>query len=95
MSSSACIFSITRLLCHFDEQNTQKFKQRLMKELECTNESQFLCKVIRSLSHSMSNESLTTLKQEAIKLSEQQQSKTNDKISIYKEIQQKYNDGGS
>ena len=63
-----------------------------MEELECTNETQFLCKLLPKLSQSLTNESLARLKNEAIKLAEQQPSIINDNISVYKEMQQKYTD---
>ena len=91
-SSTGCVFSVMRLVDQFHDTNAQKFKQVLMKELECTNETQFLCKLLPTLSQLLTNESLTRLKNEAIKLAEQQASKINNNISVYKEMQQKYTD---
>ena len=92
MSSSACIFSITRLLCLFDDSNVKNFKKMLINRLGCDTERQLLCKVVRLLSQTMTNESLTMLKNDTIKLAEQQISKTNPKLSIYQEIQLQHRD---
>ena len=94
-STAASVFSIIRLLKHFNQTNAQKFKQLLMKELECINEAQLMCQILPTLSNSMTNESLNTLKNETIKLAEQQPSPINQEISVYKQIQQQYNDGFS
>ena len=94
MSWSSCILSITRLLQHFDDANVKTFKKLLLNEFGCTNESQFLCKVVRLAVHdrSLTHESLIILKQEAIKLSEKQKCKSDQSISLYKQIQRQYND---
>ena len=101
-SSSSCIVSIIRLLKHFDLINGQKFQQLLMKELECANEAQLWCKILPSLSTVITNQSLSSLKEETMKIAEQQpalkhthsinKSKRIPSISIYKYIQQKYKD---
>ena len=91
-SSSSCVLSITRLLEHFDNENAHKVKQLLMKELECTNETQLLCKILPLLSQSITNESWVRLKRETIQLAEQQPSKNNVNKSICKEMQERYKD---
>ena len=91
-SSAGCIISITRLLEHFNDENTKKFKQLLMNELGCTNETQLWHRILPSLSHLMTNESLMTLKEETIKIAEQQQSNNCTTISVYKQVQKKYKD---
>ena len=92
ISNTACIFSITRLLQHFNDVNVKKFRQLLIKASECSNEAQLLCNILPSLSESMTNESLTILKNETMALAEQQSSKYDKTISLYKEMQQKYKD---
>ena len=66
-SGTASVVSIILLLKHFNETNGQKFKHLLLKELECSDETQFLCKIIQTLSRSLTNESLIRLKNETIK----------------------------
>ena len=90
-SSAGCIISITRLLEHFNDENTQKFKQLLMKELGCTNETQLWHRILPLLSHLMTNESHMTLKKETIVIAEQQTSNNNN-ISVYKQMHKRYKD---
>ena len=87
ISNTACLYSITRLIEHFNDANTSKFRQLLIKELNYYNEAELLCKILPFLSKSMTNESLTILKNETIKLSEQQPSKYDKTISVYKQVQ--------
>ena len=93
MSSCAnCVVSITRLLQHFNLTNVCKFKQLLMKELACTDESQLWCRILPSLSEILTHESLTILKKQTMSLAEQQPSNLNKNISVYKQMQQNYKD---
>ena len=85
-SSTASAISITRLLEHFNESNVRKFKASLMRELECVDEAQLLCKLIQASHQRMTPESLDILKHEAIQLAEQQPSPKNAKISLHTQI---------
>ena len=91
-SSAACVLAMTRLLEQFTDANASKFKQLLIKELEYDNEAQLLCKMLPLLSKSMTNKCLITLKNKTMKLAEQQTSKYDKTISVYKQIQQQYKD---
>ena len=92
ISNTACMFSITRLLDQFNDANTSKFRQLLIKELNYDNETQLLCKILPLLHKSMTNESLQVLKHETMKLAQQQPSKYDKTMSVTKQIQQKYKD---
>lgn len=88
------VITSTELLPHFDSQSVTKFKQRLLKELECKDEKEFLCVVMKGLYQTMSNQSLNTLKNEAIQLAQEQktQSENGQVKSLYDLIATKYTD---
>ena len=102
------IFATTRLLPFFSSQNVNRIKCCIFEQLGCENESQFLCKVLQSLYKNMSVQSSAVIKNKAIKIAELQQmtqtqndsianaminAKCNDNhITVYKHMQQQYND---
>ena len=92
ISNSACMFSITRLLQHFNDANVKKFRQLLIKELGYDNEAQLLCKILLIISRSMTNETLQVLKNATMTLAEQQPSKDDKTVSVCTQMKQKYKD---
>ena len=89
------IIAVTRLLPHFSPENVDVMKSCIFEQFECENESQFLCKALKSRYKTVSIESTSTIKQKAIQIVESQhipRSKDDNRISVYKYIQQQYND---
>ena len=91
------IVQITRLLEQFNDENVCHFKSKLLDELgiDDENERNFLCKILPILGNSslLQDESIESLKQEAIKLGEtQKMSVSNNHVTLHKFIEQQYND---
>ena len=91
------IIRITRLLEQFNKKNVCHFKSKLLDELgiDDENERNFLCKILPILGNSslLQDESIESLKQEAIKLGEtQKMSVSNNHVTLHKFIEQQYND---
>ena len=101
MSRQAKVMSITRLIQHFDDKNISQFKQQLFDCVNVTNEKEFLCKILPIIQKSMlSNESINLLKSTVVKMAEKQKipiatatnSKSHNRITIYKFVTQCYKD---
>ena len=89
------IISVTRLLPHFSPENVDVMKSCIFEQLECENESQFLCKALQSLCKTLSIESLSTIKNKAIQIADSQhitRFKDDNLVTVYKYVQQRYND---
>ena len=89
------IISIHRLLPHFSAENVDVMKSCIFEQLECDNESQFLCKALQSLCKTLSIESTSIIQERAIRIADSQnitQSNANNRITVYKYIQQQCND---
>ena len=112
------IVSATRLLPHFTPHNIDTIKYCIFEQLNCKNESDFLCKALILLYKTLSIESTSIIKNTALKIADSQQitsdqnkntcnlntnailtttkatnnSKNHDRVTVYKYIQQQYND---
>ena len=92
------VISVTRLLPHFSRENVDTMKSCIFEQLECDNESQFLCKALQSLCKTLSVESTCIIKQKAIQIADSQhitQSKDDNHITVCKYIQSLHNDAFS
>ena len=101
------IIATTRLLPHFSSQNINKFKSCIFEQLGCKNESQFICKALKSLYKTISVESITIIKNTAIEIADTQPSthttlhfdaegnakdNKDNHITVHKYIHSQYND---
>ena len=97
-SRLSSMISVTRLLPHFSPENVDVMKSCIFEQLECDNETQFLCKALQSLCKTLSIESLSIIKEKAIQIADSQniqqcnKSKDNNHVTVYKYTQQQYND---
>ena len=66
------IIAITRLMPYFSNENISTIKSCIFCELGCENESQFICKALKSLYKTMSVESTTIIRNKAIEIADLQ-----------------------
>ena len=69
-SSFSNVVATIRLLEHFPDEELNALKQILIQQLGCADERQFLCKVLSLIYKSLSEESITILKNKAMKIAE-------------------------
>ena len=89
------IISTTRLLPHFSAKNVDVMRSCILNQFECENESQFLCKVLKSLYKTLSIESTSIIREKAVQIADSQhvtRSEDGNHITVHKHIQQQYND---
>ena len=92
------VIATTRLLRHFSRVNLNTMKSYIYQELGCENESQFLCKILQSIYKTLSNQSITNIKNKAMEIADSQkiQSSLNinqqSNMTVYKYVQKQYND---
>ena len=87
------VVEITRLLEHFDKDSIHQFRTKLYSSIGVDNEQEFLCKILPNISKSLlRHESIESLKNETIKIAEKQKMALNNHITVYKSVQQSYND---
>ena len=80
-------------------------KSCIFEQLDCDNEAQFLCKALQALCKTLSIESTSIIKTTAVEISDSQniqrsfyqivkttRSNDDNTITVYKYIQQQYND---
>ena len=67
------VLSTTRLLPYFSNDNVDKVRSCLYHELGCENESQFVCKILKSVYKTMTNQSLANIKNKVMEIADQQQ----------------------
>ena len=92
------VIATTRLLQHFSRVNLNTIKSYIYQELGCENESQFVCKILQSIYKTLSDQSITNIKNKAMEIADCQkiQSSLNinqqSNMTVYKHVQKQYND---
>ena len=83
-SNVANVLTTTRLLPYFNSKNVTTMRLYIYQQLKCTNESEFLCKVLTSMCSSLSNESTQKIKNKAVEIADSQLMNTtnHDVVSI-------------
>ena len=71
-SNFANVLIATRLLPHFTAENIVTMKSCIFAQFGCETETQFLCKVLKNMCSSLSNESTAIIKNKAIELADSQ-----------------------
>ena len=71
-SNFANVLITTRLIPYFNSDNVAAMKSCIFVELGCTNEAEFLCKVLTMIYGSLSNKSTTIIKNKAVKIADSQ-----------------------
>ena len=66
----------TRLLPHFSAKNVDAMKSCIFHQFGCTNEVEFLCKVLEKMGRSLSNEAISIIQNKAVEIAEAQPVKT-------------------
>ena len=91
MTHSTCgnIAVITRLVREFSQDSLQAFKKDVLEQLDCSNESQFICKALIALSSKLTPETSGILKQSATNIAEKQHSSKYPSLSLHKVIQKR------
>ena len=86
-SPRADVVAITKVVAHFNDENLLKFKQVLFEQLNCSNESEFICKALRALVPQINAKEATKIKQEATKIAATQQSVDYPQLTLHQAIE--------
>ena len=95
-STFANVLIATRLLPHFNADSIAAIKSCIFKQFNCSNEAEFLCKVLKCMHKSLSNESSTIIKNKSIEIADSQEieniNEKSSNLTVYKYISHEYND---